>query len=102
MFERALAVREEDTSNEYAIEIARYTIAVALRTLGRPEEAVQLAERVVAWSESTGRHDPYFHEELAEDYAALGRPQDAAEQAVRSLELFGSDATPEQRARLES
>jgi tetratricopeptide (TPR) repeat protein len=101
VFERALATREENPDDEYTIEIARYTVAVALRTVNRPAEAAELAKRAVAWSLRSGRHDPYFHEELAEDYAALGRPEDAAEQARRALELFGSDATPAQRLRLE-
>jgi tetratricopeptide (TPR) repeat protein len=100
-FEQALAVREEDQSDEYAIEIARYAVAVALRTLGRSAEAAGQAERAVAWSLRSGRGDPYFHEELAEDYTDLGRVEDAAEQARRALELFGSDATPAQRTRLE-
>ena len=59
------------------------------------------AERAVAWSVRSGRRDPYFHEELAEDYAALGRVDDAAEHARRALEYFGSDVTPTQRTRLE-
>ena len=101
VFERALAVREEDPSNDYAIEIARYAVAVALRALGRPAEAAAQAERAVAWSLGSDRRDPYFHEELAEDYAALGRAQDAAEHARQALEYFGSEVTPEQRARLE-
>ena len=47
VFEQALAVREEDQSDEHAIEIARYAIAVALRALGRPAEAAAQAERAV-------------------------------------------------------
>ena len=101
VFERALAVREEDPANEYAIEIARYAVAIELRALGRAAEAAAQAERAVAWSLHSGHEDPYFHEELAEDYAALGQVQDAANQARRALELFGSDATPAQRTRLE-
>ena len=101
VFERALAVREEDQSNPYAIEIARYAVAVALRALGHPAEAAAQAERTVAWSLRSGRDDPYFREELAEDYAALGRVQDAAEQAQRALELLGADVTPDQLTRLE-
>jgi len=100
-FERALVVREEDHANGYAIEIARYAVAVALRALGRPAEAAVEAERAVAWSLRTGRRDPYFHEELAEDYAALGRIHDAAEHARLALEVFGSDVTPTGRTRLE-
>ena len=101
VFEQALAVREEDRTNEYAIEIARYAVAVALRALGRPAEAAVQAERAVAWSLRLGRADPYFHEELAEDFAAVGREEDAAKHARRALEFFGPDATPAQRTRLE-
>jgi tetratricopeptide (TPR) repeat protein len=100
-FEQALAVREETRSDEYAIEIARYAVAVALRALGRSAKAASEAERAVAWSVRAGRNDPYFHEELAEDYADLGRVDDAAEQARQALELFGADVTPAQRDRLE-
>jgi len=102
VFERALAVREEDPSSEQAIEIARYAVAVALRALGRPAEAAAQAERAVAWSLRAGRPDPYFHYELAEDYAALGRAQDAAKHARRALELFAADVTPSRRTRLEA
>jgi hypothetical protein len=44
--------------------------------------------------------DGYFHEELAEDYAALGRGADAAEQARRALELASDDDEPSRLGRL--
>jgi len=100
-FEQALAVRETDGSREHEVEIARYAVAVAFRALGRPAEAAERAEHAVAWSLRAGHPAPYFHQELAEDYAALGRPTEAAEHARRALDLFGSDATPSQRSRLE-
>ena len=99
-FERALAAREK-AGDEYAIEIARHAVAVALRALDRPAEAAAHAERTVAWSLRAERRDPYFHEELAEDYAALGRLEDAAEHARQALEFFGSDVTSAQRTRLQ-
>ena len=101
VFERALAVRETDGSSEHDVEIARYAVAVSLRALGRPEEAAARAEQTVAWSVRAGHPAPFFHEELAEDYAALGRLDEAAEHARRALDAFGSDATPAQRSRLE-
>ena len=73
VFERALEVREEDRSGDHATEIARYAVAVALRALGRPAEAARRAEQAVDWSLGTGTPAPFFHQELAEDYAALGR-----------------------------
>jgi hypothetical protein len=54
-----------------------------LRSLGRADEAAPLLERCVATSEP----DHYFHEELAETYAALGRAEDAREQAALAAEL---------------
>lgn len=101
VFEQALAVREEDASDEHAVEIARYAVAVVLRGLGRPGEAAARAERAVAWSVRAGHPAPYFHQELAEDYAALRRHDEAAEHARRAVELFGSELTTPQRARLE-
>jgi tetratricopeptide (TPR) repeat protein len=99
VFEQALKAREED-SDEYAIGIARYAVAVALRTLGRPAEAAHQAEHAVAWSLRAGRGDPYFHEELAEDYAALGREADAREQARRALDIASDGDDPARLSRL--
>ncbi len=82
-FERALQARERDPDKPVEIEIARYAVAKALRLLGRADEAAPLLERCVATSEP----DHYFHEELAETYAALGRAEDAREQAALAAEL---------------
>jgi tetratricopeptide (TPR) repeat protein len=79
-FQRALEVRERDSGNQEQIEIARYAVAKSLRMLGRPAEAAALLEQAVAWTEQVGRPDGWFHEELAECYAALGREDEAVEQ----------------------
>ena len=71
-FELALAAREQDDSRPHEIEIARYTVGKALRSLGRVDEAAAAHEQCVAWADEAGVDDTYFHEELAEDYAALG------------------------------
>jgi tetratricopeptide (TPR) repeat protein len=83
VFERALEAREREPENPVEIEIARYAVGKTLRLLGRPEEAATLLERCIATSEP----DPYFHEELAEIYEALGRADEAREQAQRAAEL---------------
>lgn len=75
-FERALEARERDLGNPAEIEIARYAVGKTLRMLGRPADAATLLERCIANSEP----DPYFHEELAEIYAVLGREEEAREQ----------------------
>ena len=106
-FERALRARERDPANASAIEIARYAVGKTLRALGRAQEAIPLLEQAVAWAEREGRPDGWFHEELAEEYAAVGRLEDAREHARRAISLLEAqdpsfaDAAP-RRARLAS
>jgi len=99
-FELALASRERDDPRPYAREVARYAVGKALRALGRADEAAAALEQCVAWAAEAGVKDGYFHEELAEDYAALGRDADAREQARRALELASDDDDPSRIGRL--
>jgi tetratricopeptide (TPR) repeat protein len=93
-FDRALAARERDPGNGDGLALARYAVGKALRTLGRPEQAIPQLEQAVAWAESTGAPDGWYHEELAEEYAAAGRASDASAQARLALPLLESaDAT---------
>jgi tetratricopeptide (TPR) repeat protein len=85
-FEAALAVRSEDLQQPHEREIARYAVGKALRALGRIDEATAQLERAVAWATEAGVETPYFHEELAECYAAAGRTDDARAQAERAVE----------------
>ena len=69
-------------------------------------EAVPLLEQAVAWAESDGSPDGWYHEELALEYAALGRTIEAAEQARLALPLleeadpgFGEDGERASRLR---
>jgi hypothetical protein len=87
-FEDALRARERRPDKAYEIQIARYAVAKALRALGRPSEAVAPLERAVAWARETATADGWFHEELAEVYAALGRHADAAEQARLAIDVL--------------
>ena len=87
-FERALAAREEDPGSPEPIALARYAVGKALRALDRSDEAVPLVEQAVAWAESEGAPDGWYHEELALEYAALGRASEAAEQARLALPLL--------------
>jgi tetratricopeptide (TPR) repeat protein len=98
-FERALAARQLDPENEAGVAIARYAVGKALRTLGRPAEAAVQLEQAIAWAESAGKPDAWFHDELAEDYAALGRLRDARAHAERALELYPAGALHEGRLR---
>lgn len=90
-FELALASRERDDPRPYSVEMARFAVGKALRGLGRASEAALTLETCVAWAAEAGVEDDYFHEELAEDYAALGRNAEAGEQARRALELIADD-----------
>lgn len=61
-----------------------------------PDDAAALLEQCVESSEP----DSYFHEELAENYALLGRSADAREQAKLALSLLG-DGESERASRLD-
>ena len=88
-FNEAFAVRADDPQEPYEREIARYAVGKALRALGRVDEATTQLELAVAWATEAAVDTPYFHEELAECYAAAGRTEDARVQAERAIELFG-------------
>ncbi len=90
-FQQALAARERVPEQRQEIEIARYAVGRALRTAGRPDEAAAQLEEAVAWAEDGGSPDGWFHEELAEDYAALGRVDDARVQARLAIPLLERD-----------
>jgi len=106
-FEQALSARERDPANASAIELARYAVGKTLRALDRAQDAIPLLEQAVAWAEREGKPDGWFHEELAEEYAAVGRHEEAGEQARRALPLLEiqdpsfADAAP-RKARLAS
>ena len=87
-FQWALRAREGDPTRPAEIEIARYAVAKTLRVLGRPAAAAALLEKAVAWTRTVGEPDGWFHEELAEAYAALGRQADARQQARLALPLL--------------
>jgi tetratricopeptide (TPR) repeat protein len=104
-FERALRVRERDPANGDGLSLARYAVGKTLRGLGRADEAIPLLEDAVAWASGHDRPDGWFHEELAEEYAAVGRPEDARDHARLAVPLlesadpsFAGDA--DRRARL--
>jgi len=90
-FERQVAAREDNGDDQGVIEISRYAVGKALRALGRAAEAVPLLETAVAWADAESAPDGWFHEELAEDYAAVGRDADAAEHARAAIPLLERD-----------
>ena len=99
-FERALASRVRDDPRPYPREVARYAVGKTLRALARADEAAAALEQCLAWAAEAGVEDAYFHEELAEDYAALGRDAAARVQARRALELISEADDPSRAGRL--
>ena len=87
-FQRALATREADPENRAAIEIARYAVGKTLRELGRSDDAIPLLQQATTWAIDNGAPDGWFHEELAEEYAAVGRRDEAHEHARLALPLL--------------
>lgn len=87
-FERALEAREREPENRAAIEIARYAVGKTLRALGRSDEAVPHLVRSVTWAEAAGTPDGWFHEELALEFADVGRSHAARDQARLALPLL--------------
>ena len=77
-----------------ALAFARYGVGKALRAAGRADEAVAMLELCVALE------DADYHEELAEDYTAVGRHADAREQAERALALIPEAGDASRIARL--
>jgi tetratricopeptide (TPR) repeat protein len=92
-FERALTERERDPANADALRLAHHAVAKALRALDRTNEGVRHAEWAVESAAAEDAPDGWYHEELAETYAALGRDGDAAGQARHALALL-PDADP--------
>ena len=90
-FERGLAARLSDPANAGAIEIARYAVGKTLRRLDRSSDAIPLLEQAVAWADAEGAPDGWFHEELAEEYAAVGRDDDARQHARLAVPLLERD-----------
>jgi tetratricopeptide (TPR) repeat protein len=87
-FERALEARERDPKNVAAIEIAQYAVGKTLRALDRADAAVPRLEQAVESATRRGAADGWLHEELAEEYAAVGRTDDARVHARLAVPLL--------------
>lgn len=86
-FERALALREQQGDAEL-IRVARWTVARALRSLGRTDEALEI-QRALA---EAGPEDGFVSEELGELLLAQGRPEEARPHFARAHALLSHDA----------
>ena len=74
MFDKALAFRIEQGKPK-EIGIAKWSVARALRSLERYDEALNIQLALKAENDSTGQQDGFVHEELGELYLVLGKPE---------------------------
>ena len=75
-FEKGLAWRVE-RNDPVTIRIAKWSVARALRSLGRAVEALDMQRSLLAEHKSAGTKDGYVYEELAECLLILGKADDA-------------------------
>src|SRR5262249_20858947 len=104
LFEKALAFREAQ-SQEREARIARWCIARALRSLGRPEKALAMQRALLEANQRTGEVDGCVFEELGECLLLLGRPGEAQPLFARahaelSRDPWLAEGEPERLARL--
>jgi tetratricopeptide (TPR) repeat protein len=91
MFERGLAFRLEQ-GNAETIRIARWTVARALRSLGRVEEALKIQTDLLEVAEKTNTPDGFINEEMGECLLALKEEEAARPHFKRAYELLSKDA----------
>jgi tetratricopeptide (TPR) repeat protein len=69
------------------IQIAKWSVARCLRSLGRYEPALAIQRALEAEHHKAGKTDQYVLEEIAENLAALGKPEEAGLYRKRLAEL---------------
>jgi len=90
-FERAVPLFEaRGGANE--VRIARWSVARALRSLGRCEEALPQQLALLAGHRAAGSEDGFVHEEIAECLLALGRGTEARAHFADAHRLLSRDA----------
>jgi tetratricopeptide (TPR) repeat protein len=86
VWQRALAYREEQ-GDPGPLNMARWTVARGLRSLGRYDEAIAIQQELAGKVESDG----YVHEELGELMLATGRTDDARPHFARAYAVLSRD-----------
>lgn len=89
-FQQALVAREAQ-GNPTQIHIARWSVAKALRALGRVEAALAIQSQLRTEGDANGAADGYVDEELGECYLALQQPAAAQPHFARAYQLLAQD-----------
>ena len=90
-FERAVPLFEA-RGGESGARIARWSVARALRSLGRCDEALPRQRELLAEHAAAGSEDGFVHEEIAECLLALGRGAEARAHFADAHRLLSQDA----------
>jgi tetratricopeptide (TPR) repeat protein len=90
MFQHALVFRQAQ-GQPAQIRIARWSVARAMRSLGRTEEALAMQQQLLEEHEHAGMTDGYVLEELGECLLALGRSDEARPYFARAYATLSDD-----------
>ncbi|MEZ4646206.1 MAG: tetratricopeptide repeat protein [Chloroflexota bacterium] len=89
LFQQALVWREAHSADKPdTIRIARWSVARALRSLGRFAEALAMQQALLAAYEAAGAEDGFVYEELGECLLALGRAAEARPYFAQAYSLL--------------
>lgn len=83
LFEKALRLREAQ-GKPGPIQLAKWSVARALRSLGRVEEALAAQQALAAEHVAAGTRDGFVEEEIGECLLALGRAAEAQPHFARA------------------
>ncbi len=90
-FEAALAAYLE-RGKPRQVRIAKWTVARALRSLGRVQEALERQMSLLAELDSLNEKDGFVHEEIGECLLACDQPMVAANYFAQAYTLLSADA----------
>ena len=90
LFQKALSARNE-AGKQSEILIARWCVARALRSLGRPEEALAIQRSLFEEHRAAGTRDGYVEEEIAECLLSLDRAEEAKPHFAAAFETLSKD-----------
>jgi tetratricopeptide (TPR) repeat protein len=77
LFRKGVAFREQRPQDAEPLRIARWSVARALRSLGRYDEALAMQRELLAEYERAGKVSGVVFEEIGECLLATGRADDA-------------------------